>query len=87
MKTTGTSKWSVLNTDATNESGFSGLPGGFRDRWGAFGAIGDGGKWWTSSLYIFNANVWYRGLSNSDAYLSRKTETKGVGFSIRCIKD
>jgi uncharacterized protein (TIGR02145 family) len=87
MKTTGTSKWSVLNTDATNESGFSGLPGGFRDRWGAFGNIGDGGKWWTSSLYTFSANVWYRGLSNSDAYLSRNTETKGVGFSIRCIKD
>ncbi|MFN5628176.1 MAG: fibrobacter succinogenes major paralogous domain-containing protein [Bacteroidota bacterium] len=39
MKSTGTQYWPSPNTDATNESGFSGLPGGGRSSNGAFAAL------------------------------------------------
>ncbi len=45
MKSTGT--WQSPNTDATNSSGFSALPGGFRLANGSFYNAGNGG-WWSS---------------------------------------
>jgi uncharacterized protein (TIGR02145 family) len=40
MKTIGTTYWNSPNTGATNESGFSALPSGFRG-YGTFFIIGD----------------------------------------------
>ena len=51
MKSTGTSLWQSPNTVATNESGFTGLPGGARSFIGDFD-IGDFGFWWSSSEVI-----------------------------------
>ncbi|PWI46430.1 hypothetical protein CEE45_16860 [Candidatus Heimdallarchaeota archaeon B3_Heim] len=39
MKETGTTHWPSPNTGATNESGFSALPGGYRNYTGFFGSI------------------------------------------------
>ena len=47
--------------NATNESGFSGLPGGDRGGGGAFGSIGGGGSWW-SSTEGSTASAWGRNL-------------------------
>ena len=47
MKSTGTQYWSSPNSGATNESGFSGLPGGFRNDVGSFNYIGGYGGWWS----------------------------------------
>ena len=58
MKEVGTLNWLSPNTEATNESGFSGLPGGAR--WhnnGAFdGGVGYGGVWWSSTNVPFDPN-------------------------------
>ena len=58
MKEVGTLNWLSPNTEATNESGFSGLPGGAR--WhnnGAFdGGVGYGGGWWSSTNVPFDPN-------------------------------
>ncbi|MBM3455250.1 MAG: hypothetical protein FJX80_08895 [Bacteroidetes bacterium] len=43
-----TSGW-AQNGNGTNESGFSGLPGGGRGANGAFGVVGLGGGWWSST--------------------------------------
>ena len=43
MKATGTEYWSAPNTDATNESGFAGLPGGNREGSGDAGCAGSKG--------------------------------------------
>ncbi len=47
LKETGTTHWRSPNAGATNESGFTALPGGHRDVNGTFSAMGDDGFWWS----------------------------------------
>ena len=49
MKVPGTQYWNSPNTGATNESGFSALPGGSRTAVGYFSILGGGGFWWSST--------------------------------------
>jgi uncharacterized protein (TIGR02145 family) len=83
MKATGTTLWSAPNTDATNSSGFTGLPGGYVSN-GTFYDIGNYGFWWGSSV-----NTTYRFLdSNSGvAYRLYESGSESVGCSVRCLKD
>jgi hypothetical protein len=46
LKETGTSHWLDPNIGATNESGFTALPGGQRDNQGIFSMMGIVGFWW-----------------------------------------
>jgi uncharacterized protein (TIGR02145 family) len=71
---------------ATNESGFSGLPGGVRIWWGTFSLIGNYGGWW-SSTENDAASVWYRYLKFGDGSANRNANEKGNGFSVRCLRD
>jgi uncharacterized protein (TIGR02145 family) len=87
MKSTGTAYWFTPNTDATNESGFSGLPGGPRYDDGTFNDIGYGGYWWSSSEYVAAGYAWGRGLYYSSGDVGRTDYSKPSGFSVRCIKD
>jgi len=48
MKEIGTTHWETPNSGATNESGFTALPGGFRDWKGTFYYLGHSGLWWDS---------------------------------------
>jgi uncharacterized protein (TIGR02145 family) len=83
MEATGTSLWISPNTAATNESGFSGLPGGYRRIDGVFQNVGAETCWWSSSEA--NAtNAWYRYLGG---YAYRGDYVKEGGFSVRCVKD
>jgi len=50
MKSTGTEHWTAPNVDATNESGFSGLPGSNRSVGGMFPDRGFNGDWWSSTF-------------------------------------
>jgi uncharacterized protein (TIGR02145 family) len=86
MKSTGTQYWVSPNIDATNESGFSGLPGGKRDYDGAFGTIGYGGNWWSSTEYYSNIAV-YRELDYGIGPVGRDDNFKTVGCSVRCLRD
>jgi uncharacterized protein (TIGR02145 family) len=86
MKSTGTSLWQSPNMDATNESGFTGLPGGYRGINGTYTRIGRDGRWW-SSLEYTPADTWGRDLSYGTATVSSYYYNKSYGFSVRCIKD
>lgn len=79
--------WNNPNTGATNESGFSGLPGGVRSSNGQFDRIGLSGFWWNSTE-ISSDVAWLRDLYYEHARLPRyKSSTKRSGFSVRCVKD
>jgi uncharacterized protein (TIGR02145 family) len=86
MKTTGTQYWLSPNTDATNESGFSGLPGGGRYYGGDFLFVGSTGYWWSSSEYG-PGDGWFRLLSYSSGNAFQDGYTKRNGFSVRCLRD
>jgi uncharacterized protein (TIGR02145 family) len=72
--------------NGTNESGFTGLPGGERDHYGNYYHIGKFGNWW-SSTEGNTYSVWDRDLNlfsgNADSYFSNKD----YGFSVRCLRD
>jgi uncharacterized protein (TIGR02145 family) len=73
--------------NGTNKSGFSGLPGGARDRDGSFLLIGYSGVWWTASESE-NTNPWFYYLVSTDDYIVNfNGAEKGKGFSVRCVKD
>ena len=59
MKSIGLQYWISPNIDATNESGFSGLPGGYRSYVGSYNSIGNYGWWWSSSEHQVNL-AWTR---------------------------
>jgi uncharacterized protein (TIGR02145 family) len=83
----GTGLWQDPNTAATNESGFSGLPAGYRFSYGSFGFIGSFVNWWSSSEMSDPANAWSRYLYSSSGSATRNYYSKSDGFSVRCIKD
>jgi uncharacterized protein (TIGR02145 family) len=86
MKETGTAHWSTPNTGATNESGFTALPGGYRDYDGNSYSIGYIGYFWSATE--FNSNfAWYRYLFYDLADINRFDYGKVAGFSVRCVKD
>jgi uncharacterized protein (TIGR02145 family) len=84
MKTTGTT-WNSPNSGATNESGYSGLPGGVRDT-GAFFNDGTNGNWW-SATQTSTINAWSRKLTNTSSTLFRTFDKKSNGYSVRCLRD
>jgi uncharacterized protein (TIGR02145 family) len=86
MKETGTAHWTSPNTYATNESGFTGLPGGFRYGNGAFTGIGTYGFWWSSSEYG-TTYAWYRYLYYTYGSAFSNSFNKTYGFSVRCLRD
>jgi uncharacterized protein (TIGR02145 family) len=86
MKTTGTQYWLYPNQDATNESGFSGLPGGARFGDGDFYNVGYYGVLWSSSegdAY----SAWSRGLTYDSGSATQYSDDKRAGFSVRCLRD
>ena len=86
MKSIGTEYWQSPNTDATNESGFSGLPGGNRNINGTFGSIGEGGWWWSSTEY-FNDYLYYRTVASWSGQIGGSHAYKKDGYSVRCLRD
>ena len=94
---TGTLHWKVYNSDATNSTRFSALPGGCRNEKGSFNnefgfsPFGNIGHWWCSTNNdSYTAHYWYitNFISNSIFNgVYRASASKLNGYSIRCIKD
>jgi uncharacterized protein (TIGR02145 family)/uncharacterized repeat protein (TIGR02543 family) len=89
LKESGTSHWSPPNTNATNSSGFTGLPGSLRYGFGPFTRpLGIWGEWWTATEDPgVTTDAWYRGLGDNSPLWDRYHFGKGYGASIRCIRD
>src|SRR5690554_4692787 len=86
LKETGTTHWASPNTGATNETGFTALPGGYRCGYGSFNGIGLGGYWWSATEY-FATSAWARGLSSDYSGVFRSYDYEEFGFSVRCVRD
>ena len=89
LKETGTTHWLSPNTGATNETGFTALPGGVRDPDydGIFLGMGSYGFWWSSSENTPGYS-WARVLIwNSSSILRDGGLDEVSGFSVRCIRN
>ncbi len=86
LKEAGTNHWWSPNEGATNETGFTARPGGFRASNGVFGNIGRYGYWWTSDENS-SVNAWIRTLSHESGILNSHYFIKELGFSVRCVRD
>jgi uncharacterized protein (TIGR02145 family) len=86
LKETGTTHWTSPNTGATNETGFTALPGGNRRNDGTFRVIGVNGYWWSASEYAANT-AWNRHMHYDYSDVSRYFYSKKNGSSVRCLRD
>ncbi len=81
----------IGNTDFPefrNKSGFSALPGGYRNEGGNFIRALVRGYWWTSTQYSEDPeSSWYRELRYDTTYVFVNIAKQWMGFSVRCIKD
>ncbi|MCF8275286.1 MAG: T9SS type A sorting domain-containing protein [Flavobacteriales bacterium] len=85
LKEAGTAHWAVPNTGATNESGFTALPGGQRGAYGVFDLIGLAGTWWTATaIDIYNPGSYL--LVSASGYAGYSNDNKEAGKSIRCME-
>ena len=90
MKEPGLSHWLAPNTEATNSSGFSALPGGGRVFQGVFAGIQNDGTFWSRSTYLepvpfdgFNCIGTYY----DDEFIAPNGFDEQTGISVRCVKD
>jgi uncharacterized protein (TIGR02145 family) len=87
LKETGTTHWASPNTGATNEIGFTALPGGHRFLNGSFYGIGSSGDWWTSTKNSTGGFAISRGIYYGSDWDYRGEDNKQNGYSVRCLKD
>jgi uncharacterized protein (TIGR02145 family) len=86
LKEPGTSYWVGPNTGATNERGFTALPGGLRYHDGIFHDFGFSGYWWSSTEYS-ETRAFFRYMDYEYGNVFRFDNLKKIGFSVRCVKD
>ena len=86
LKEIGSTYWHPPNEGATNETGFSAIPAGYRKLNGEFGAIGYRARWWSSTesppINAWRFGVAYdrRSATLNDLY------SKAGGYSVRCLR-
>jgi len=84
LKHAGTSHWNTPNAGATNESGFTALPGGYRNDTsgdGTFNGLGLSANFWSST------DAWTHALNYLNSQVYRNEDYKSPGHSVRCVKD
>lgn len=80
--------WHLPNTNATNSTGFSGIPGGRFD--GAQGSFVSAGEWWSNTTYYLNNNngvTFFLDSSITPESARIGNLSKYTGLSVRCLKD
>jgi uncharacterized protein (TIGR02145 family) len=83
----GNGLWYDPNSGATNETGFTGIPGGYRHYNGDYYETGYHGFFWSSTFYSLTNSAYTYYLSYNNLNFSFNTQERNQGRSIRCVKD
>jgi len=86
LKETGTSHWGSPNNDATDITGFKGLPGGYHIDQGMCEYVGYFGDWW-SSTEASTFTSFSRELGYNNTSFIKNANDKRYGLSVRCLRD
>lgn len=89
LKETGIFYWNSPNAGATNETEFTGLPGGNRSPFGgSFANVHALGFWWSSTIDPSVSGLSFmRRLEKDNGEANRFSTNKKSGFSVRCLQD
>ncbi len=86
LKELGVINWKVPNALATNLSGFTALPGGYRTNAGIYSNIGNYGNWWSTTPSLTNV-AYYRYMYYGNGAITKSFISLKYGLSIRCLKN
>lgn len=86
LKEKDTIHWEAPNLDATNSTGFTALPAGYRAGDGAFYNQNTHAFFWSTTKCL-NNTAWYRSLGYKDIIIGSTPHLQQNGMSIRCIKN
>jgi len=86
LKETGLAHWYDPNTGATNETGFTAMPSGYRSYAGGFAQLGLNTYFWTSTSQD-NSYALGQRLAYDSSEIGLHETQKVDGISIRCIKN
>lgn len=87
LKEAGTAHWHNPNEGATNESGFTAIPSGYKKNHGDFDAIGLRERWWSATEFS-TTHAWRLGVDYNSSGISRNADyPKFGGYSVRCLKN
>jgi uncharacterized protein (TIGR02145 family) len=86
LKEAGTTHWLSPNTGATNETGFTSLPSGYRDSFSAWNSSGYIDFWWSVSE-ASTSNAWGRYVHKDVTSAGTASYNKLGGLSVRCLQD
>ncbi|MBN2350005.1 MAG: hypothetical protein JXJ22_14290 [Bacteroidales bacterium] len=85
-KETGTVHWEAPNSEATNITGFTALPGGYWWEATQYRYLGQRGYWWMTTEYDdYNAFCIY--MDYAGGSVTTPLLDKGMCISVRCLKD
>jgi uncharacterized protein (TIGR02145 family) len=92
-----TSGWyKIINTNGTDNYGFSALPGGYGNPDGKFGFVGYEGNWWSAREYEnYNLQAYFRRIEYPNEYVNTYLNNDVSSWftdklslrSVRCVKD
>jgi uncharacterized protein (TIGR02145 family) len=90
LKETGTTHWMTPNTGATNESGFTALPGGWVGSRGVENSsieIRAKGFWWNTFEVTPGTSIRVPGLAFDNSYIAILLPDENNRCSVRCVKN
>ena len=88
LKEMGINHWDNPNKGATNESGFTALPGGQQRSYWGFSEMGEYGYWWSASEGSeVDENAWHIHLCTRYILVGGCECGKVNGYAVRCVKD
>ncbi len=88
LKEAGFGHWAAPNEGATNESGFSAYPGGWRINMGNFYDLNTRGYWWTiSNDYLPSTMATAYAMYNDSVKVEDLAVITNFGLYVRCVKD
>lgn len=87
LKEANLTHWESPNVAMTNETGFTALPGGYRDYEGNFVSLYKSSYHWSSTPNAAPHLGWGQHMSYSDGVILRGGYNKSAGVSVRCLQD
>jgi uncharacterized protein (TIGR02145 family) len=87
MKEVGTNHWNSPNTGATNESGFTSLPGGLNSYGYGYNGLNENSNFWNATPGWSYSSAFSQMLSFDDARTANGDPSKIIGMSCRCLKE